>query len=197
MPPEVGVAITRARKEMTRMTNMWEVISATSAAIQAIAVIFAIAYAARELRSAATDRHLALIFKLHDILSDPKARAARYYIFNKLPSEPGNLSHEDYSIARDTWDLMNLIGTLAHHNLASRKLILELYSGQAVRLWYKLEPHIKHYRMEQGNFAVHFEELAKMSMAYRKRHLGEEKPSFHVPKFDETPANVQLPADEK
>jgi len=176
--------------------NIWEVVSAVSAAIQTLAVLIAIIYAAKEVRSAANDRHLAIIFKLHEAFNDSKARAARYHIFNNLPSEPGKLSREDYAMARDTWNLMDQIGIIAHHNLASREMILELYSLQVVRLWEKLEPHIQHYRIERGNFAVYFEKLARMSREYRKKQFGEDKPKMYK-SMPKTLANTELLADDE
>ena len=167
--------------------SIWEVIAAVAAAIEALAVVIALVYAAKELHNAAKDRHLSLVFKLHDMFDNPEARAARYHIFTKLPSEPGRLNRKDYQMARNTWNLMNLLGIIAQRNLASKEMILELYSRQVVRLWHKLEPHISYYRKERGRFAVHFEQLAQVSREYRKEHYGEEEPSYYQPKPDRTP----------
>ena len=175
------------------MTNIWEIITVVSIAIQAMAVVIAIAYAANELRSAAKDRDLAIVTKIDEIFNEPKARAARRHIFNELPPEPGKLSREDYEMARHTWNLMNLIGVYAHYSLASREMILELYSQQVARLWHKLEPHILYYRMERGNFAAYFEELAKMSLEYRRKHYGEDEPHIYRVKSDKTSEGVAEP----
>ncbi len=176
--------------------NVWEVITAISAAVQAIAVVVAIIYAGRELRSAANDRHLDVIFKLYEAFNAPQARAARYHIFNDLPSKPGSLSREDYVVARDTWNLMDQIGIVAHHNLASRELILELYSLQVVRLWNRLEPHILYYRAQRGNFAVYFEELAKLSREYRKKRFGENEAKIYRGKPAPSSTGELPPEDE-
>lgn len=152
--------------------------------------MIAIAYAANQLHSAAKDRDLTIVSKIDEIFNEPTARAARRHIFNNLPSDPEKLSREDYEMARQTWNLMNLIGVYAHYSLASREMILELYSQQAARLWHKLEPHIAYYRTKRGNFAAYFEELAKASLEYRKKHYGEDAPYIYQLVSDEITGSI-------
>lgn len=168
------------------MNETWSIISAISTTIQTVAVIITLIYAANQLRSMSKDRHLELLFKLHEMFSEPKARAARYYIFSNFPLDTLELSEEEYKAARDTWNIMDQVGIVAHHNLASRELLLELFSLQTVRLWKKLEPHIHYYRGIRGDFAVYFEELAKLSREYRKRKYNEDEPIFFKRKIDKS-----------
>jgi hypothetical protein len=146
--------------------------------IQTVVVIVTLVYAAIQIRSATKDRHLTVYLKLNELFDNETTRSNRYHIFNHLPKEPGQLTRKDYEIARDTWNLMNQLGTIAHFDLASRKLLLELYSLQTVRLWTILEPHIRYYQADRGPFVRYFEEFAKLSKDYRKKRFREEHVRF-------------------
>jgi hypothetical protein len=161
------------------MTNIWEIIAAISAAIQTLAIIAALIYTAIQVRSATSDRHLSFFFEIHRLISDRKAILSRFIIFNELPSEPGKLTKEQFLTARETWELMDYIGTVAHYNLASKKMIVEQYSLLIARLWVKLEPHILHYRKDRDELAVYFEKLAKICLDYRRKKFREMTPPFY------------------
>lgn len=159
-------------------TINWDAVSGFAALVQTIAIVATLIFAARELRNAKQARNFDLVFKMFELFNQPEARANRFQVFTKIPSKPGTLSRDDYNAARDTWNLMNQLGIVYAHNLASEDLIMELFSLQSVRLWRKLEPHIKFYRKTRGNFAVHFEQLALRSQEYRREKYGEEEPLY-------------------
>ena len=160
-------------------SGFWEVVPTIASVIEAVAVVIALVYASREVRNAGKDRHLTLVLKINEMLDQPSARAARYHVFNEMESEPGKLSRDSYNLARDTWNMMDLLGVIADNDLASKDLLLELYSLQVVRLWSRLAPHIHYYRKERGDIASHFENLALESRVYRKLKFGEEEPSTY------------------
>jgi hypothetical protein len=160
-------------------TSIWEILITIFSGVQALAVVIALIYGAKQLSDATKNRHLSVFFRLADLFDNPKSVESRKYIFNKLPQDTKALSREDYELIRDTWNMMDQVGIIAHYDLISRNMLLEIYSLRINRLWEKLEPYIIHYRDEQGMIAVYFEELAKLSKLYRKQRFSEKETPYY------------------
>lgn len=158
--------------------------------IQTVAVVIALLYTANQLKSASQDRNLAVLLRLQEQFYSREAQRARQHIFDQLPTTPGMLSEDDYLLACDTWSMMDLIGILQAHKFVDNAFFFELYSRPAVRLWAKLEPHIRYYREAHGDIAHHFEMLAEKSREYRKRKHDEDEPTF-----DESIADAERVGD--
>jgi len=129
-----------------------------------------------QLREMAKERHLGAFIELFKILSSDQAREDRKYVYNKLPSQAGPLSKEDFSKAERVWASLDYVGLLIDYGIIPENLVMEMYHEMFIKCWMKLEPHIKYQqKIRGGRYQKYFQKLVERSEKYHKEYYPKEK----------------------
>jgi len=157
-------------------TDIWNIITAISTAVQAIAVVIAILYAIAQLRESARARATEAMKQVFGVLSSPEARNERKLVYHSAGTDFGKVPDEQLQHLWNVAISFNNVGLLIKRGFIPSEVVYDIYGDAAVRCWKVLEPLLEQTRIQRGErdplpyYLKYFEELACDSERFLRRH---------------------------
>jgi len=156
--------------------DLWNIITAISAAIQAGVIIVALIFAIAQLREAGRARATEAMRQVFETLSSPEARRDRRLVYHsagmKLDTIPDEQLQRLWGVALS----FNNVGLLISRGYLPSEVVYDIYGDAAVRCYDVLKPLINQERERRGEldsspyYLKYFEELARNSEEYLRKH---------------------------
>ena len=149
----------------------WVTVQAVSAVIATIVVILTALYAKSQLSEASRARYVQVLDKIHDILGDPKAMAARQAVL-KLPDnfDIESLTDDQKANIEIVTRSFDKAGFYLKCKLIPLNYVLPEYPG-ALWHWKKLRHYVEKQRKTEGYEArIFFEYMARQTEEFRRKN---------------------------
>ncbi|HUC24576.1 MAG TPA: DUF4760 domain-containing protein [Streptosporangiaceae bacterium] len=147
--------------------GLWNILASVATIVAAIVVSFAAYLAVRQLKEMTKSRNLEGMLRIYEMIASEDARRSRRFIYEKLKSEPQDVSDEERRYVEDVSVMFDRVGALAEAGLIPEALLFQSHGEVITRMWDRLEPHILYRRRQPGN-ATHVSHFEKLAMSARK-----------------------------
>ena len=163
-------------------SRLWPMIEALSTAVTAAAVLGAAFVASRELREAASSRHLDIADKLLDELNSQESIEARRWVFLHLPESPAgvgavisSLQPEGRDAMKTVLNSLDRIAFLTQSDWIPEEMVMPWMNPMVVKAWAKLAPYVEYERQRrhEPDYYRTAQQLAERCIAWRERNVPE------------------------
>jgi peroxiredoxin len=134
----------------------WQVAAAIATVISTIAIAASAIAVVLQLRQAARERYFSVTAHLFEIWQSPEFQHDQLFLLHKLSCSTwddfcalGRGEHPERAIQR-VGGYYDRVGNLVRHNLIDKKDILPTIGGNAVAVWYRIEPLVKELRLREN-----------------------------------------------
>lgn len=154
-----------------------QIVAGASAAIQAVVVIAAAAFAVRQVREASRSRGAAATMQLWSSLHTEAASERRRILYEDISPKYPEISDEQRQMLHRIVNDFHFIGYLVRSGLVEFELLAGLYYGTVIRCWDAAKPYIMDQREKRGTlFAEYFEYFYLRCLQY----MNEQRPDERV-----------------